>query len=100
MRSATRFMCSLALGVILTASLSHTLARDASKDYPRCIKACDAARTTCDGQCDPDCLALFPDNPEQRRACVDACHTVCLEEQQDCKLRCKAIKDGECPPNP
>jgi len=75
---------------------------DATKDYPLCIQACNDARAVCDDRCTADCLALFPlpSQNAQRTACTQTCKALCVAAEQDCKDRCKAIKNGDCPSEP
>lgn len=100
MRPKARFIFSLAVGCLMALPVSLPLARSAGRDFPRCIHACNVARTNCEDRCQTDCTALFPTNASQRRACVSACHDICVNQEQDCKDRCRAIKNGESPQEP
>ncbi len=100
MRSAVRFVSSLALGAILAAPLAVTLADDVGRDFSECVQMCRDVGATCDQQCAVDCQELFPNDAVQRKACVTTCRGSCLDQEQDCKARCLAIKRGASPPEP
>ena len=94
MRSHVRTLFAVAAGCLLALPVAMPLARDAGRDYPRCIQACNASRAACEDRCNTDCAALYPNNAAQRRACGNACHGICVTQEQECKDRCQAIKNG------
>ncbi len=93
-RTAARLFAALAL-VALLQPLTYVMGAAAGRDYPRCIHACNETRQLCTDRCSPDCTAMFPNDPARQSACVSACKDVCVSESKDCKLVCRAIKNGE-----
>ena len=94
MRLQIRTLFAIAAGCLLALPVAMPLARDAGRDYPRCVQACNAARTSCEARCNTDCAALYPNNASQRRACENACHAICVDQEQECKDVCRTIKGG------
>ncbi len=85
-----------AVGLIaVMAPLSQVLAQTSGRDYSRCVQTCNETRRGCDDRCTADCYAMFPKDVAGRNACKASCHDTCISESQDCKLVCKAQKNGE-----
>ncbi|HET6373534.1 MAG TPA: hypothetical protein VFG76_09515 [Candidatus Polarisedimenticolia bacterium] len=103
LRSAVRLNLAITLGGILFVSImgsSSSRASGTARDYPDCINSCNSAREACVDQCPINCADMFPTDSSQAKACVQACNATCVDKGQECKARCRAIKNGECPPDP
>ena len=70
------------------------------RDFSQCVQACNAARLACNDRAIALCQEMFPNDETARDACKAAGKAECSVESDDCKLVCKAIKDGETPENP
>ena len=103
MKPSNRRSITLALLPILALLFlpaSMPAANDAGRDFARCVNSCVIAGQTCHGQCQVDCGRLFPPNSEGRGACVKACKELCISTRKECKMVCKAIKNGASPVDP
>lgn len=100
MRPRVQTLLILAAGCLLALPVAMPQAREAGRDYPRCVQACNATRNACEGRCTTDCTALYPNDPSQRKACQSACHGICVNQEQECKDRCRTIKNGGSPEEP
>ena len=95
MRNVHRVLVSLGAGLLLSLPISTLSAGTAGRDYARCNTACNQLRQACDRNCQNECKQLYPNNSGQERSCQTECKDSCMSEEKDCKLRCKAIKNGE-----
>ena len=87
------------MAVAMLQSYVTDLVADPGRDFPRCIIQCNEIRQACRDRCDVDCAAAFPPGAA-RDACIAACNDVCVNNSQDCKDVCRAIRDGETPEDP
>lgn len=96
-RGVLRLFGVVALVVLLAPVVTTLVDAAAGRDFPRCIQQCNFIRGACNDRCSTDCTALFPGsaNKPARDACIADCKAGCVDESNDCKLVCKAIKDGE-----
>ncbi len=96
LRGGTRLLAALAVAALLMPLSATVMAQTSGRDYSRCVQACNDARRACNDRCNTDCKAMFPNDSTARNACISACkNTTCNVESEDCKLACKAIKNGE-----
>lgn len=100
MRNTYRLVLSLIAAGVLLLPQPANAGGSAGRDFGRCTNACTEARQNCDRQCQDDCKLMFPNNSDGRLSCQTQCKDVCREQEADCKLHCKAIKEGESPNEP
>lgn len=96
-RGVLRLLGVVAMVALLAPVATSLVEGSAGRDFSRCVQACNDVRRACNDRCTTDCTALFPGsaNKTQRDACIASCRTICDTQSDDCKLICKAIKDGE-----
>src|SRR5262249_31072117 len=100
MQMKHRFLLAAVIGTSLALPLSMPLAASAGRIYSRCVNSCNATRQPCPARSPDACATMFPNDPAARTACVSECRDICVGEEKDCKDRCQAIKNGECPTEP
>jgi len=100
MRSSVRTLLALAPGCLLALPVATPLARESGRDYPRCVQGCNSTRGACEDRCTNECADLYPTSATQRRACENACHGICVDQEQECKGICRNIKNGGTPEEP
>ncbi len=83
-----------ALAILVLGQMGGAAAGVAGRDFSRCIHTCNEVREPCLDRCRPDCREAFP-GPlrEERAACEDACEAFCVNQSQECKVVCQAVKD-------
>jgi len=99
MRLKPRIFSALALGTLLVLPLSMPDV-DAGRDDTRCKQACRTTKINCDSECDRRCAAQFPNNFEDRNACLSQCKSACARQERECRLGCKVDRPPVTPENP
>ncbi|HKY31322.1 MAG TPA: hypothetical protein VJV23_02215 [Candidatus Polarisedimenticolia bacterium] len=99
-RGVLKLLGALAVVCVLQPVASSLAEGTAGREFSRCIQACNDSRRACHDRCTTDCAAMFPNNNQQRNACISACKAICDAQSDDCKLICQAIKDGVTPTEP
>ena len=98
MRPVLRFGFLLAVGVILALPVS--LPQAGGRDDTRCKGVCRQTKLRCDSACETRCLDLFPNNFEQRYACLRTCYDACAAQEKECRAACAVDRPPTSPTNP
>ena len=98
-RGLTLVVAGVGLAALLLIQFGTIEAGVAGRDFGRCVVSCQGVKQSCNGQCNSDCKAIFPEGQE-REDCIGDCHLGCEDNGLECEVMCKAIRDAPTPEEP
>ena len=95
-----RMILARSLAVLTLAMFLLPSVAGPGRNVSRCNRACNEAERLCKDPCFSICQGLFPGDDVAIGACTGECNAFCRDTKHECKVKCRAERDGETPTEP